>query len=142
MNIELRTHLRCGHAVAALIGELDTTDAVTTAAAVEAIAAGGQWLIIDLEGLDYIDCHALCALLGVRQAVRQMGGDVLLAAPHGSVLRLLTLIGVPGVHASIADAENACGRPCRRAMGAAPSVYRAPDDGSEARRLVLPGGRG
>jgi hypothetical protein len=29
---------------------------------------------------------------------------VLLAAPHGPVLRLLTLLGVPGVHASVAAA--------------------------------------
>jgi hypothetical protein len=36
---------------------------------------------------------------------------VLLAAPHGSVLRLLALTGVPGVHASVADAVSAAARP-------------------------------
>jgi len=58
----------CGsHLVIALIGELDTTDAMAAAAAV-----------------------------------------TVLAAPHGLVLRLLTLIGVPGVHDTVAAAaENA-----------------------------------
>lgn len=106
MNVELRTRMCGGHLVAALTGELDTSDAVPAAAALAALAAGGQRLIVDLEALEYIDCHAVSALLGVRQTARQSGGDVLLAAPHGFVLRLLTLIGVPGVHASVAAAAG------------------------------------
>jgi anti-anti-sigma factor len=93
-----------------LRGELDTRDAEDTAVAVAALAAGGQRLIIDLEALDFIDCHVVGALLGVRATARQAGGDVLLAAPHGPVLRLLTLLGVPGVHASVAAAADSAGR--------------------------------
>jgi anti-anti-sigma factor len=102
VNVELRTRVCGGLVVVALAGELDTTDAVTAAAEVAALAPGGGQLIVDLEGLEFIDCHAVRALLGVRQA----GGDVLLAAPRGAVLRLLTLIGVPGVHASVAAAAG------------------------------------
>jgi anti-anti-sigma factor len=106
LNVELRTRVCGGHVVVALIGVLDTTDAVTLAAAVIALVPGGDELIIDLERLDFIDCHAVHELLGVRQSARQAGGDVLLAAPHGLVLRVLTLIGVPGVHASTAAAAG------------------------------------
>jgi anti-sigma B factor antagonist len=106
VNVELRTRVCGGLVVAALAGELDTTDAVTAAAEVAALAPGGGQLIVDLEGLEFIDCHAVRALLGVRQSARQAGGDVLLAAPRGAVLRLLTLIGVPGVHASVAAAAG------------------------------------
>lgn len=106
MNVELRTRVCGGHMVVALIGELDTTDAVTAADAVAALAAGRQRLIIDLEALEFLDCRAVCELLGVRRSARQAGGDVLLAAPHGFVLRLLTLLGVPGVHASVAAAAE------------------------------------
>lgn len=102
MNVELRTRACGDRVVLALTGELDTTDAMTAAAAVMALAPGGERLIIDLEALDFIDCHAVHALLGVRQA----DGDVLLAAPHGSVLRLLNLLGVPGVHTSVAAAAE------------------------------------
>ncbi len=108
-NVELRTRVYRGYAVVALRGEVDTTDAQDTAAAVAALTAGGQQLIIDLENLDFIDCHAAGALLGARATARQAGGDVLLAAPHGPVLRLLTLLGVPGVHASVDAAAASAG---------------------------------
>ena len=102
----------------ALSGELDTRDAEDAGAAVAALAAGGQQLVIDLEPLDFIDCHAVGALLRVRETARRAGGDVLLAAPHGPVLRLLTLLGVSGVHASVAAAADSAGkRDARRAAG-------------------------
>jgi anti-anti-sigma factor len=121
-NVELRTRVCRGYAVVVLRGELDTRDAEDTAAAVAALAAGGQQLIIDLETLDFIDCHAAGALLGVRATARQAGGDVLLAAPHGPVLRLLTVLGVPGVHASVAAAADSAGR--RDARRRAVSIAR------------------
>ena len=62
-NVELRTRVCRGYAVVMLSGELDTSDAEDTAAAVAAVTAGGQ-LIIDLGTLDFIDCHAAGALLG------------------------------------------------------------------------------
>jgi anti-anti-sigma factor len=112
-NVELRTRVCRGYAVVVLSGELDTSDAEDTAAAVAAVTSGGQ-LIIDLGTLDFIDCHAAGALLGVRETARQAGGDMLLAAPHGPVLRLLTVLGVPGVHASAAAADSAGRRDAHR----------------------------
>jgi|HubBroStandDraft_2_1064218.scaffolds.fasta_scaffold174541_2 anti-sigma B factor antagonist len=106
MNVELRTRVCGGHVVVALIGVLDTTDAVPAAAALMALVPGGQELILDLEALEFIDCHAVHEMLGVRQSARQAGGDVLLAAPRGLVLRVLTLIGVSGVQASVAAAAG------------------------------------
>ena len=122
-NVELRTRVYRGYAVVVLRGELDTRDAEDTAAAVAALTAGGQQLIIDLETLDFIDCHAAGALLEVRQAARQAGGDVLLAAPHGPVLRLLTVLGVPSVHASVAAAADSAGT--RDAWRRAASIVRS-----------------
>ncbi|HEV3289201.1 MAG TPA: STAS domain-containing protein [Streptosporangiaceae bacterium] len=114
-NVELGTRVCRGYAVVVLRGELDTRDAEDTAAAVAALAAGGQQLIIDLENLAFIDCHAAGALRGARETARQAGGEVLLAAPHGPVLRLLTLLGVPAVHASVAAAADSAGlRDARR----------------------------
>jgi anti-sigma B factor antagonist len=110
VNVELRVRPCGGCVVVALRGELDITDAESAAAAVAALAEGGQRLVIDLEALDFLDCHALGALLGVRETARRAGGDLLLAAPRGLVLRLLTLLGVPGVLASVAAAVAALGR--------------------------------
>ena len=122
-NVELRTRVCCGYTVVVLCGELDTRDAEDTAVAVAALTADGQQLIIDLETLDFIDCHAVGALLGVRKTARRAGGDVLLAAPHGPVLRLLTVLGVPGVHASVAAAADSAGR--RDARRRAVSIVRS-----------------
>lgn len=121
-NVELLTGLCHGYAVLVLRGELDTGDAEETAAAVAALTAGGRQLIIDLETLDFIDCHAVGALLGAREAARQAGGDVLLAAPRGPVLRLLTVLGVPSVHASVAAAADSAGKARSPAECQPPSV--------------------
>jgi len=73
------------------------------------VAAGARnpRIIVDLVGLEYIDCSSLFALGLVRAQARQAGGDLLLAAPRGPVRRLLALTGlidVFSVHASVADA--------------------------------------
>jgi anti-anti-sigma factor len=142
-TVELRAWVCGGYAVVVLHGKLDIADAASVADAVAALAADGQPLIIDLEALDFIDCHATGALLEVRKTARQAGGDVLLAAPHGPVLRLL---GVPGVHASVAAAAGSAGRrgARRRASGIARSG-RAALSGTRsrvaARGHAVPGSR-
>jgi hypothetical protein len=96
------------------------------AGAVTALTPDRQQLIIDLEALDFIDCHAVGALLGVRTTAWQAGGDVLLAAPHGPVLRLLTLLGVPGIHASVAAAADSVGTRDTRRRAASLGRSRRP----------------
>lgn len=105
--MQLSTREGGGHIVAALSGELDAVNAADGVAAITAIMTPGQCLIVDMTALEFIDCCALRALLAVREVARQEGGDLLLAAPKGSVLRLLTLTGWDGVvsvHASVAAA--------------------------------------
>jgi anti-sigma B factor antagonist len=121
-NAELQTRVSSGYVVVVLRGELDTTDAEAAAGAVAALAADGRPLLLDLGSLDFIDCHAADALLAVRKTARQAGGDVLLAAPYGSVLRLLTLLGVPDVYASVEAAADSAGR--RAARRRAVSIAR------------------
>ena len=109
-NLELSARVCRGYDVVVLRGELYTRHAEAVVGAVADLTADGQPLIIDLETLDFIDCYAVGALLGVRATARRAGGDVLLAAPHGLVLRLLTLLDVPDVHASVSAAANSAGR--------------------------------
>ena len=144
-NVELLTRVYRGYAVAVLRGELDTTDAEAVAGVVAALTAGGRQLIIDLEALDFIDCHAVGALLGVRATARQAGGDVLLAAPHGPVLRVLTMLGVPGVHASVAAAADSAGSDGRRRAAGIARFRRAALSGARywmaAQNAVVSGPR-
>jgi anti-anti-sigma factor len=81
-----------------LQGELDVVSAAAALAAVAAAAIRGQLVVVDLAGLDFLDCHAARLLMYARVVARESGGDVELANPRGSVLRILTLLG----HADVA----------------------------------------
>ncbi len=105
--MQLSTRESGGHLVAGLSGELDAVNAADGAAALTAIITPGQYLIVDMTALQFIDCCALRALLAVQKLARQQDGDLLLAAPTGSVLRLLALTGCDGliaIHPSVAAA--------------------------------------
>jgi anti-sigma B factor antagonist len=101
-----------GHPVVALGGDLDITGAAAAAAAVTAAAGAGQYLILDLAALEFIDCSGVRALLGAQALARQAGGGMLLAALQDPVLRLVTLLclaGARGTHASVAAAALSAG---------------------------------
>jgi anti-sigma B factor antagonist len=104
---------RCpGYVVVALHGDLDICDATRFARALSAAATGAR-IIVDLEGLAFIDCSGLSAIVSARKQARLGGGDLLLAAPHQLVLRLLSLTdptGVLPVFASVDRAANGDGR--------------------------------
>jgi anti-sigma B factor antagonist len=104
MALELSVYLHDGHAVAAARGALDVTTSAGAASAIAALAARHQVVIVELSALEFMDCGALGALRRVQRLARQSGGDVVLAAPAASALRLLSLTGmdeVLGVHASV-----------------------------------------
>jgi anti-sigma B factor antagonist len=96
-----------GHVVLALCGELDVAGAADAEAAITALVARGQYLVIDMSALDFLDCSALGALLRAQALARRGGGDVVLVAPQPLIRRLLALTGndeVFWVQASVAAA--------------------------------------
>ena len=105
---------RCpGYVVVALRGELDKTHDAWLARALSAAAAPGSRVIVDLEGLAFIDCSGLSALVSAWKQARQAGGDLRLASPQQPVLRLLCLTDLTGllpVLASVDQATNGNGR--------------------------------
>ena len=92
-GVELTTSACDGHLVVALCGELDVTGAAEAEAAITALAPRGQYLVIDMSALGFLDCSALGALLRAQALARRGGGDVVLAAPQPLVRRLLALTG-------------------------------------------------
>jgi anti-sigma B factor antagonist len=104
--------------VVVLRGELDVAVAVRIVAELSVVAARERDMIVDLAGLEFIDSSGLAALARVRKQARHAGGDLLLAAPQGQVLRLLSLtrlIDVFSVHASVDEAAGDPGRSLRAA---------------------------
>jgi anti-anti-sigma factor len=57
----------------ALRGELDNTHAAWLARALSAAAASGARIIVDLEGLAFIDCSAVDILVSASEQTRQAG---------------------------------------------------------------------
>jgi anti-sigma B factor antagonist len=113
VSVELSTHPGDRPVVAVLRGELDVTEAASVAASLAVVADTGRDVIVDLEGLEYIDSSGLAALVLARQSARRAGCDLLLAAPQQQVLRMLAitrLLDVFAVHSRVDDAVGSAGR--------------------------------
>jgi anti-sigma B factor antagonist len=111
VRVELSTRECDSQVVVALRGELDVTDAAQVAASL-AMVADGRTIVVDLEGLEYIDSSGLAALARARQHLRRGGSDLVLAAPQQQVLRMLAitrLIDVFAVHARVGEAAGMAG---------------------------------
>jgi anti-sigma B factor antagonist len=94
-NVELSVSGRGGHAVVALCGELDLADAPVVAShLIAAVAAFGPSIIVDLAGLEFIDCCGLGVLVRVQKWTRESGGDMYLAGPRPRVRRVLEMAGL------------------------------------------------
>ena len=91
--------------VVAVHGELDI-DGVSRlrAALIEAIDEHpGQHVVVDLEGVEFIDSAGLGVLLGGRERARGADGDLSLVATGQGVIKILELTGLTRVfeiHAS------------------------------------------
>ena len=118
-SVDLITRECDGHVVVALRGELDLVDAADVAAALAAAVAREPRIIVDLAGLEFIDCSGVAALARGRRRARQAGGDLLLAAPQQRVLRVVAITRLAGefsVHASVEEAAGSAGRSRREAV--------------------------
>ena len=120
-SVDLSTRECDGHVVVALRGELDLADAADVAAALAAAVAREPRIIVDLAGLEFIDCSGVAALARGRRHARQApgAGDLLLAAPQQRVLRVLAITRLAGefsVHASVEEAAGSAGRSRREAV--------------------------
>jgi len=108
-SVDLTTRDCDGHVVVTLCGELDIADSAGVAAAFESAVARQPEIIVDLAGLEFIDCSGVAALVRGRKLARLAGGELRLAAPHRRVLRMLTLTrmtDVLPVHASVDEAAG------------------------------------
>ncbi len=107
-----------GHVVVVLSGELDIMDAASVAAGLAAVTAREPQVIVDLAGLEFIDCSGVAVLARGRKLALHAGGELRLAAPQPRVLRVLTLtrlIDVIPVHASVTEAAAMAARSRRAA---------------------------
>jgi len=113
LSVDVSTRECDGPVVVALRGEFDVVDATSVAATCAAVAAHEREIIVDLAGVEFIDCSGVAALVRARKQARDAGGELLLAAAQQQVLQVLTLtrlIDVFSVHVSVAEASGSAGR--------------------------------
>jgi anti-anti-sigma factor len=84
--------------VVSLRGELDIVN-TPALGPLAAAAIRGQFVVVDLAGLDFLDCSAVRLLMHAQLVARESGGDVVFANSPGSVLRSLTMPGQADVPA-------------------------------------------
>lgn len=79
-----------------LVGELDPATApLVDAAVATAVASGGlDQLVLDLQGIDFIDSAGLRVLVRAREALRSNGSALVLRSPSPNTLRLLEVSGL------------------------------------------------
>jgi anti-sigma B factor antagonist len=123
--MELTTRECNGQVVVSLRGELDVAEAASVAASLAQVAARVSQVIVDLEGLEFIDSSGLAALMRARKHAQLAGGDLVLAAAQRQVLRVLAVTRLTemfSVHACVEDAAGSLGR----SATAAPSASASP----------------
>lgn len=84
-------------AVIALTGELDPATAPQLDKEIERVLSAGptvQRLVLDLDGLTFLDSSGLRVFVTARQAVGAQGGELALRSPSPNTLRLLEVTGL------------------------------------------------
>lgn len=95
-------------AVVTLAGRLDLVSAVETKRRLaETVGEGARHLVVDLQGVSFIDSSGLSALVAALKAARQAGGDLRLARPNEQARVILQLTTLDRVLTPFASVEEA-----------------------------------
>lgn len=78
-------------------GDLDEPGASTVCTYVQAELYRGVELVLDVEGVEFIDAAAIRLLLDAHDAVRRRRAELRIGNAHGAVLRMIELAGAGAV---------------------------------------------
>ncbi|MHB8464943.1 MAG: STAS domain-containing protein [Acidimicrobiales bacterium] len=108
MDLRVDVTERGGVAVLAVHGEVDVSTAPRLRQVlVEAASSGHDNVVIDLDGVDFLDSTGLGVIVGGLKRFRTQGGDVLLVCNAPRILRVFEITGqtkVFAIHATVDDA--------------------------------------
>jgi anti-sigma B factor antagonist len=92
--MELRTDVSSldGWTLVAVYGELDVASAPTLRERlIELVTEGSHRLVLDLEGLDFLDSTGLGAIISALKRARTNGGDLRLVCTQSRIRRLFEI---------------------------------------------------
>ncbi len=108
IDLELRTRSEGAWTILEVVGEVDLYTAPTLHDRLLAMIDGGtRSLVVDLEGVGFMDSSGLGVLVGGLKRLRENGGQMSLVCREGSTLKVLTVTGLDRVfpiHSTVADA--------------------------------------
>jgi anti-sigma B factor antagonist len=111
MDLRLGITEREGVVVLAAHGDVDVSTAPRLRQELVEIAAGGSGpVVVDLEGVDFLDSTGLGVLVSGLKRFRTLGGDLLLVCTHKRILKVFEITGLTQVfsmHATVDDAVAA-----------------------------------
>lgn len=107
-TLPIATHRRRGCVVLTPTGVVDSSTVWVFRRAVSEVTAGLP-VVVDLEGVTFMDSAGLGALIGATRRVRERGGDLAVAGPRRPVRRLLQTTGIDRIVYVAASAEEATG---------------------------------
>lgn len=114
--LHLRRERRRGHTVVSAVGTIDRTTALQLRSMLlEALGRDGPYVVLDLDGVDYIDEIGLNALQRTAARAGTLGGHFRLAAPRPAIATRLhdagldRMIGVYRTPVAAADAPRRVG---------------------------------
>jgi len=92
--------------VVAVTGEVDITTSPRLSACLDTAARSGHDLVIDLDGVSFIDASGLGALVRAANVSARWGATVVLRRPSALVQKMLAVAGLDDV-LPVVDALNA-----------------------------------
>ena len=108
MDISISTRSEGVHTIVEVVGELDVYTVPRLRERLAALVAeGNHHLVVDLQGVDFLDSTALGVLVGGVRRVHPYEGTFQLVCTQERVLkvfRITGLISVFSIHASVQDA--------------------------------------
>jgi anti-sigma B factor antagonist len=117
MDLAIETTRRGNTAVLRVAGEVDVfTAPQLREALVGALEDGARDVVVDLEGVDFLDSTGLGVLVAGLKRVRQHGGDLSLVCTREHILKILDVTGLIKV-LNVHDSLDSAVRPTEPAPG-------------------------
>src|SRR5205085_9044125 len=112
MELGLDVTERNGYAVLAVFGEVDVYTAPHfRERLIELVSEGKHRMIVDLEGVEFLDSTGLGVLVGGLKRLRSHDGDLLLVCTQGRILKVFEITGLTKVFAIHDSVDDAVGAP-------------------------------
>lgn len=108
MDLDLKTRAVDGVSVVAVTGEIDVYTAPRLRDRItDLVGTGAYRIVVDLEGVGFLDSTGLGVLVGGLKKVRAHGGSLQLVCTQERLLKIFRITGLAKVFAIHDDVESA-----------------------------------